>query len=951
MSQLFQAYLYLKQKHWKKTKLGWPHPSIYQMQPSEANSVLANRGNPLADLKSVRDHQFKFVEVSTEGNHFLGRHPSDVASGARHRGIIHWLENHRFNFESVIFQPMEMLNRLRSSDGNVKSRTSFAALDDFLETTRLPHYHQMQQPGVVTNAHHAHHEQEEHDEDEEEGAEEEQDDDDEQEAQYPNPMNNPFAEVEHGWRKSFTATDSDQQQQPLKPTTSTTTLQTRTSEPKVPLPLQQPSALDEPAQHVRRADQPGLFRPPNSSSASKNSFSNTELSLDHAAIPRTRLSSFPTNLEPISASPASPSFPYPASIDHHHQQQQQQQQQPLQPSYQLPASRPPCTSRASLPSSQWPPANLSSSCSSSFSSSDDGLLLRQASSSSLASAASVASSTNGLKARRGLTKPLSLSLAVPPADHHHSNAAQALATPLRDKHDPNSKTSAFSRSLPPSPRLGDLGQACAQFVGMKANVTGGLSMKRRTSISRLSLGGISSNDSSRGAYDPVQLIGRNSESVMNTPIQLHFDPVAAGEGRQELMSSQAGVGGKGHIEIPSEPTTESYPYEYQPKEVLPDVSLGSEQTARDGNLLSSMGFGLIINVAKEVDCPWEATSSPAPIEHSWPKLQPNKKGFVVRPTASTPNLKRSFEGKICVSLPEQPQPSHNPHNPNRTSSSPGLFQLKRLDADRKTSRPSLDYIKLPWSHNQDGLAEIFSSSEVFSLIDRARESKLKTLIHCQCGVSRSATFVIGYCMREAVYRPDKLPLSGRMYDAYSFVKEKSPWAGPNMGLIYQLIKYKQFLFKSRRQIVEEDEEEEEEEEGQEVASKGADQGEAEQDGPGGGDMNGEPANPSGDGGQRCHDDGADDDDEDDGDGMEGTGDDGIEAAADGPDSEMVDLDSAHLNHRTPTLVPADNPLLVVAPTTTTILLFDPSSSSTGPPHPALGVPAEPGGRGSRTPTM
>ncbi|PLW37230.1 hypothetical protein PCASD_15349 [Puccinia coronata f. sp. avenae] len=619
----------------------------------------------------------------------------------------------------------------------------------------------MQQPGVVTNTHHAHHEQEEHnddDEDEEEGAEaegaeEEEDNDDEQEAQYPNPMNNPFAEVEHGWRKSFTAIDSDQQQQPLKPTTSTTIMHNK-----------HPHSND---QHVRRADQPGLFRPPNSSSASKNSLSNTELSLDHAAIPRTRLSSFSADLEPISASPASPSFPYPASIDHHHHQQQQQ---PLQPSYQLPASRPPRTSRASLPSSQWPPANLSSSCSSSFSSSDDGLLLRRASSSSLASAASVASSTNGLKARRGLTKPLSLSLAVPPADHHHSNAAQALATPLRDKHDPNSKISAFSRSLPPSPRLGDLGQARAQFVGMKANVTGGLSMKRRTSIPRLSLGGISSNDSSRGAYDPVQLIGRNSKSVMNTPVQLHFDPVAAGEGRQELMSSQAGVRGKGHIEIPSEPTTESYPYEYQPKEVLPDVSLGSEQNARDGNLLSSMGFGLIINVAKEVDCPWEATSSPAPIEHSWPKLQPNKKGFMVRPTASTPNLKRSFEGKICVSLPKQPQPSHNPHNPNRTSSSPGLFQLKRLDADRKTLRPSLDYIKLPWSHDQDGLAEIFSSSEVFSLIDRARESKLKTLIHCQCGVSRSATFVIGYCMREAVYLPDKLPLSSRMYDAYSFVK-------------------------------------------------------------------------------------------------------------------------------------------------------------------------------------
>jgi hypothetical protein len=32
--------------HWKKTKLGWPHPSIYQMQPSEENLVLANQGNP-----------------------------------------------------------------------------------------------------------------------------------------------------------------------------------------------------------------------------------------------------------------------------------------------------------------------------------------------------------------------------------------------------------------------------------------------------------------------------------------------------------------------------------------------------------------------------------------------------------------------------------------------------------------------------------------------------------------------------------------------------------------------------------------------------------------------------------------------------------------------------------------------------------------------------------------
>ncbi|PLW26015.1 hypothetical protein PCANC_28138, partial [Puccinia coronata f. sp. avenae] len=45
----------------------------------------------------------------------------NFALGAGHQGIIHRFENHRFNFESVIFQPMEMLTRLRSSNGNVPS--------------------------------------------------------------------------------------------------------------------------------------------------------------------------------------------------------------------------------------------------------------------------------------------------------------------------------------------------------------------------------------------------------------------------------------------------------------------------------------------------------------------------------------------------------------------------------------------------------------------------------------------------------------------------------------------------------------------------------------------------------------------------------------------------------------------------------------------------------------
>ncbi|OAV89747.1 hypothetical protein PTTG_09707 [Puccinia triticina 1-1 BBBD Race 1] len=100
------------------------------------------------------------------------------------------------------------------------------------------------------------------------------------------------------------------------------------------------------------------------------------------------------------------------------------------------------------------------------------------------------------------------------------------------------------------------------------------------------------------------------------------------------------------------------------------------------------------------------------------------------------------------------------------------FQMKQLDADRKTSHPSLDYMKLPWSGDQDGLAEIFNGSKVFALINWAHKRQLKTLSHCECSVSCSVTFIIGYCMPEAIFYPDNLQLSGRIHDACSFVKEK-----------------------------------------------------------------------------------------------------------------------------------------------------------------------------------
>ncbi|ORX91651.1 Mkp-4, partial [Basidiobolus meristosporus CBS 931.73] len=89
---------------------------------------------------------------------------------------------------------------------------------------------------------------------------------------------------------------------------------------------------------------------------------------------------------------------------------------------------------------------------------------------------------------------------------------------------------------------------------------------------------------------------------------------------------------------------------------------------------------------------------------------------------------------------------------------------------------TLKYKKVHWSHNQEQLSK--DLGELFGFIDRARVEGLGVLVHCQCGVSRSASLIIAYVMRTL-----HLPLN----EAYSFVKLRSPHISPNLSLVYQLI--------------------------------------------------------------------------------------------------------------------------------------------------------------------
>jgi len=199
----------------------------------------------------------------------------------------------------------------------------------------------------------------------------------------------------------------------------------------------------------------------------------------------------------------------------------------------------------------------------------------------------------------------------------------------------------------------------------------------------------------------------------------------------------------------------SAPYVDGPIQILPGIWIGSEDNARDWKDLLERGIKSILNVAKEVASPYACGAQAS-----------------LRPTASTPNLTLKFtESKADVTY-------FPPHDPS--------------------GRPAMHYLRLPWSHGQTDLVRN-GFMDGMSFVDESLERGDGVLIHCQCGVSRSATMVIALVMRAAQSSSSSTPPEvqalkhGGMHASYAFVKEKSKWIGPNMSLMYQLLEYERSL--------------------------------------------------------------------------------------------------------------------------------------------------------------
>ncbi|KAG4306274.1 hypothetical protein PORY_000262 [Pneumocystis oryctolagi] len=128
----------------------------------------------------------------------------------------------------------------------------------------------------------------------------------------------------------------------------------------------------------------------------------------------------------------------------------------------------------------------------------------------------------------------------------------------------------------------------------------------------------------------------------------------------------------------------------------------------------------------------------------------------------------------------------------KNTSDEKFFQKNHLPIESSILPPviinDIEYLHVLWDHNANTL-----SIDLPPLIDyitkKSIQENKKVLIHCQCGISRSASLIIAYVMKSLGLNVDS---------AYSYVKDKSPWIGPNMSLIYQLYDFNNFLYGKKK---------------------------------------------------------------------------------------------------------------------------------------------------------
>ena len=114
-----------------------------------------------------------------------------------------------------------------------------------------------------------------------------------------------------------------------------------------------------------------------------------------------------------------------------------------------------------------------------------------------------------------------------------------------------------------------------------------------------------------------------------------------------------------------------------------------------------------------------------------------------------------------------------------------LSKLKSTEITAAADSQKPEYIHIPWEHNTDIVPDLY---RLVKLIDERVQCGKRVLVHCQCGVSRSASLIVAY----GLYKNPQMSVQ----EAYDAVKKRSRWIGPNMNLIMQLQEFRSELLRN-----------------------------------------------------------------------------------------------------------------------------------------------------------
>ena len=256
-------------------------------------------------------------------------------------------------------------------------------------------------------------------------------------------------------------------------------------------------------------------------------------------------------------------------------------------------------------------------------------------------------------------------------------------------------------------------------------------------------------------------IGKARPPLSVSPLHSFENPVSSPITRQTLDHVQEEVG----YEPPLSQEVKSPAYPQGPVCIYdPHVYLYLEPSH-----VEALEFDVILNVAREVLNPFLAVGDD--------NAQFGKEGVEIREGSNAEKAYLAGRGSVS-----EPQSAVSPR------SFTSALEAEKEDASGTapgTPRAQPEYVHVPWDHNTNVVDDLLRLCELID--DRVRLNK-KVLVHCQCGVSRSASLVVAY----GLYKNPQLTVQ----EAYDAVKFRSRWIGPNMNLIYQLSEFKTKLAKT-----------------------------------------------------------------------------------------------------------------------------------------------------------